>query len=141
MILRGPLARFGRGTSGALVLLITCRVNADIYMHNPRGSNDRNCERNVNRNNGNRLFDSQNNAKGGYACPRAVGDATIQNEDGIAQVSAFRQDKKIYYYEGSYLPIEWTNQHGCGLNSKVNCEIVGRFFSVSSSLSFTHQRF
>jgi hypothetical protein len=37
---------------------------ADVYMHNPRGSNDRNCERNVNRNNGNRLFDSQNNAKG-----------------------------------------------------------------------------
>ena len=29
------------------------------------GSNDRNCERNENRNNGNRLFDSQNNAKGG----------------------------------------------------------------------------
>jgi hypothetical protein len=26
-------------------------------------SNDRNCERNENRNNGNRLFDSQNNAK------------------------------------------------------------------------------
>lgn len=25
-------------------------------MHNPRGSNDRNCERNANRNNENRLF-------------------------------------------------------------------------------------
>jgi hypothetical protein len=33
---------------------------ADVYMHNPRGSNDRNCERNVNRNNGNRLFDRYN---------------------------------------------------------------------------------
>lgn len=32
-------------------------VHGDSYMHNPRGSNDRNCERNVNRNNGNRLFD------------------------------------------------------------------------------------
>lgn len=31
----------------------------DVYMHNPRGSNDRNCERNANRDNGNRLFDSQ----------------------------------------------------------------------------------
>ena len=30
----------------------------------------------------------------------------------------------MYYYEGSYLPIEWTNQHGCGQNSKTNCEIV-----------------
>jgi hypothetical protein len=34
-------------------------THADVYMHNPRGSNDRNCERNANRNNGNRLFDSQ----------------------------------------------------------------------------------
>jgi hypothetical protein len=32
-------------------------AEADVYMHNPRGSNDRNCERNVNRNNENRLFD------------------------------------------------------------------------------------
>lgn len=31
---------------------------------------------------------------------------------------------KMYYYEGSILPIEWTNQHGCGNNSKANCEIV-----------------
>jgi hypothetical protein len=99
-------------------------VYSDIYMHNPRGSNDRNCERNVNRNNGNRLFDSQNNAKGGYACPRAVGDETVQDEDGVAQTAQYKQDKKMYYYEGSYLPIEWTNQHGCGRNSKTNCEIV-----------------
>jgi hypothetical protein len=38
------------------VLSNSC-VYADVYMHNPRGSNDRNCERNVNRNNENRLFD------------------------------------------------------------------------------------
>eukprot|EP01034_Spumella_vulgaris_P026349 gene26349-32916_t len=30
----------------------------------------------------------------------------------------------MYYYSGSVLPIEWTNQHGCGGNSKVSCEIV-----------------
>lgn len=30
----------------------------------------------------------------------------------------------MYYYEGSILPIEWTNQHGCGSNSKTSCEIV-----------------
>lgn len=30
------------------------------------GSNDRNCERNANRDNGNRLFNSQNNAAGAY---------------------------------------------------------------------------
>ena len=53
-------------------------------MHNPRGSNDRNCERNENRNNGNRLFDSQNNAKGGYACPRAVGGPEVKGENMYA---------------------------------------------------------
>jgi len=98
---------------GAALLAATCE--ADIYMHNPRGSNDRNCERNVNRNNGNRLFDSQNNAKGGYACPRAVG--TQDN-------NLFEVPKQMYYYEGSYVPIEWTNQHGCGPNGKLNCEVI-----------------
>jgi hypothetical protein len=34
------------------------------------------------------------------------------------------QSKRVYYYEGSILPIEWTDQHGCGSNSKVSCEIV-----------------
>ena len=40
-------------------------VSADFYMHNPAGGNDRNRERNQNRNNDNRLFDSQNNGNGG----------------------------------------------------------------------------
>lgn len=108
-------------------------VIADIYFHNPRGSNDRNCERNANRNNGNRLFDSQNNNAGGYACPRGVGDESFQSEEGVANFQmtditgnlySFSQNKRIYYYSGSVLPLEWTNQHGCGGNSKVVCEIV-----------------
>lgn len=103
-------------------------------MHNPRGSNDRNCERNANRNNGNRLFDSQNNNNGGYACPRAVGDEKMQPENGQApfmdvntltgDTSTFYQNKRMYYYEGSILPLEWTDQHGCGGNSKISCEMV-----------------
>jgi hypothetical protein len=36
----------------------------------------------------------------------------------------FTQTQKMYHYAGSVLPIEWTNQHGCGGNSKVSCEIV-----------------
>ena len=103
-------------------------------MHNPRSSNDRNCERNVNRNNGNRLFDSQNNGAGDYACPRGVGDETFQAENGDAtfnsidtstgETKPFTQNKRIYYYEGSVLPVEWTVQHGCGAIRKVKCEIV-----------------
>ena len=104
-------------------------VNADVYMHNPRGSNDRNCERNANRNNANRLFNSQNNAAGGYACDRGVGNEDFQNENDEhtftkSDGTTFTQSKRMYYYEGSMLPIEWTNQHGCGGNSKISCEIV-----------------
>jgi hypothetical protein len=122
-----------------------CYVRGDVYMHNPRGSNDRNCERNVNRNNGDRLFNrfesdfeikcltadfsSQNNNAGGYACPRGVGDENIMDESGNFtwvdnNGNTYQQNKKMYYYEGSILPIEFTNQHGCGGNSKVNCEII-----------------
>jgi len=96
-------------------LLLSSACNADIYMHNPRGSNDRNCEKNANRNNGDRLFDSQNNAAGGYACPRAV---------GAADNNLFETPKQMYYLEGSYIPIEWTNQHGCGPNGKLDCDII-----------------
>lgn len=118
----------------SLILSALALARADVYMHNPRGSNDRNCERNVNRDNGNRLFDSQNNAAGGYACPRAVGGPDTQNEMGEVQfkqvdtttgeTTSFIQNKRIYYYEGSILPIEWTDQHGCGSNSKVSCELI-----------------
>lgn len=80
--------------------LLACAL-ADFYLHNPRGSNDRLDEANTNRNNANRLFDSQNNAKGGYC----IGP-------------------QMTYYEGSMLSIEWTNQHGCGSNPKLVCQIV-----------------
>eukprot|EP00002_Diphylleia_rotans_P005128 TRINITY_DN141_c0_g1_i1.p1 TRINITY_DN141_c0_g1~~TRINITY_DN141_c0_g1_i1.p1 ORF type:complete len:680 (-),score=72.00 TRINITY_DN141_c0_g1_i1:242-2281(-) len=89
-------------------------VRGDIYMHNPRGSNDRNCERNENRNNGNRLFDSQNNDKGGYACPRAVGGP---------ETTTSRQ----YFYTGSTVQVEWTMQHGCGTESNTECEVVVQY--------------
>lgn len=72
---------------------------ADIYLHNPRGSNNRLDESGRGRNNANRLFDSQNNNRGGYN----VGS--------------------VYYYAGSKVSIEWTNQHSCG-SSNNHCEIT-----------------
>lgn len=120
--------------SGGIVFVLSKVVVGDVYMHHPRGSNDRNCERNVNRNNGNRLFDSQNNNNGGYACDRGVGGPDFQPESDEVEFSSvdvtagettkFTQSKRMYYYSGSILPIEWTEQHGCGGNSKVSCEIV-----------------
>jgi len=105
-------------------------------MHNPRGSNNRLNEANAVRNNGNRMFDSQNNNRGGYN----VGDksdnpfdtnnpyaASVDNNFNIND----RSDKQYQmgYYEGSKLVVEWTNQHGCGGSEgedpqKANCNIV-----------------
>jgi len=70
-----------------------------------------NCQHcpNTNRNNGNRLFDSQNNAKGGYC----VGPA-------------------MTFYEGSLLSVEWTAQHGCGSNPKLVCNMVVQYMCGSS---------
>eukprot|EP00042_Codosiga_hollandica_P057950 m.867356 g.867356 ORF g.867356 m.867356 type:complete len:1326 (+) comp59728_c0_seq2:80-4057(+) len=73
--------------------------HADIYLHNMRGSNNRLDEANRDRDNANRLFDSQNNNRGGYN----VG--------------------KLFFYEGEIVPFEWTNQHGCG-NGYNKCDLV-----------------
>lgn len=45
---------------GLAVAVVLCAMtHADMYLHNMRGSNNRLDERNRDRNNGNRLFDSQ----------------------------------------------------------------------------------
>jgi hypothetical protein len=56
-------------TSIAIALLLVCCAapsSADVYMHNPRGSNNRLNEQSAARANANRVFDSQNNNRGGY---------------------------------------------------------------------------
>ena len=75
---------------------------ADCYLHSNRGSNNKLNEENQNAQNQNRLFDSQNNAKGGY-----------------------QWGETMTYYEGSLLQIEWTVQHGCGSDHpNVDCNMV-----------------
>lgn len=81
-----------------LILLIT--VNADMYLQSIRGSNNRLDEANRERNNANRMFDSQNNNRGGYN----VG--------------------KLNMYEGEEIPVSWTLQHGCGTDDTKHCEVV-----------------
>lgn len=102
------------------VIFLQAYVNADIYMHNPRGSNNRLNENGRERANGNRLFDSQNNKRGGYN----VGQNT-QNNNAANQ-------RPMHYYVGSTLPIEWTSQHSCGTddgagkerNHNSHCELI-----------------
>lgn len=101
----------------ASALLLACGLHlaaADVYMHNPRGSNNRLNEKTATRANGNRLFDSQNNNRGGYN----VGEDTAA-VDGTGSLGQLR------YFEGSFLPIEWTAQHSCGAaGGKVRCNLV-----------------
>lgn len=115
------------------IALLAVYVDADVYMHNPRGSNNRLNERSANRNNGNRMFDSQNNNRGGYN-KGDVGDQAFGNN-----VGDFKDQYEMQYFESeegnggkSHLMVEWTNQHGCGGNEhadehKLNCEIVMQY--------------
>jgi hypothetical protein len=62
------------------------------------------------RQNDQRLFNSQNNAAGGY------GTNTF--------------NKPMSYYSGSWLTVEWTNQHACS-NSNTDCAIIIQYMCVS----------
>jgi len=117
---------------------VTYEVSSDMYMHTPRGGNNRLNEKSANRNNGNRLFDSQNNNRGGYN----VGDIsdtafTTSVEQGVGIFGdtywgTNGLDKGQYsmvFFEESDMIFEWTNQHGCGGKesddpNKLNCNIV-----------------
>mmetsp|Transcript_34123 Transcript_34123/g.96116 ORF Transcript_34123/g.96116 Transcript_34123/m.96116 type:complete len:628 (-) Transcript_34123:368-2251(-) len=79
------------GTARVLVLgVLVAVVMGDTYMHMIPGSNNRLDEANRDRANGNRLFDSQNNNRGGY---------------NVASLELL---------EDSEFEISWTNQHGLG---------------------------
>lgn len=89
-------------------------VNGDVYLHNPRGNNNRCDERSNNRNNANRLFYSQNNAVGGYSVTCNRPDKTETPDD----ISCYNMN----YYGNSIIPIRWASQHNCGENN--NCQFI-----------------
>lgn len=146
-------------TTAAILTLLCVALSpshADVYLHSPRGSNNRNCrnDNNENRRNGNRLFDSQNNNKGGYSCPRSYpfdcykfADGTTEKANCQAQNQANQvasminsdpddplfgelkntqavKNERMFYYVGEILPLEWTAQHGCGENPKGHCDMI-----------------
>jgi hypothetical protein len=43
------------------------------------------------------------------------------------------------FYEGSLLSIEWTNQHGCGSNPKMVCNLVVQYMCGSTNDDALHQ--
>merc|ERR1719197_874743 len=111
----------------SVLVWLAAVARADIYMHVPAGSNNRNRERQENRRNANRLFDSQNNDKGGYAW---AGEATLAgmtavDGNGVANAPA-------EFCVGSKLPIEWTAQHASGDNPTTHSMIVIQYMSDTS---------
>jgi len=82
------------------VQFILAFVIGDIYMQTPPGSNNRLDEQNRERDNANRIFDSQNNNRGGYN----VG--------------------KMEYYVGEKVPVGWTHQHGSSKYQMEHSELI-----------------
>eukprot|EP00754_Rhynchopus_humris_P041650 Rhum_TRINITY_DN25199_c0_g1::Rhum_TRINITY_DN25199_c0_g1_i1::g.181198::m.181198 len=111
--------------SAALVVLLVGCVHGDIFLHNPMGSNNKLFERSNSVKNDARLFNSQNNEKGGYqvgdSCEPACRDGAANGDYNEAQVGS--ADGHLEFYEGSQLLIEWTAQHGCDTPG-VNCQII-----------------
>jgi len=103
----------------ALVVVVV--VHADVYLHNPPGSNNRlngnRRERNKNGEN-NRLMDDQNNDRGGYN----VGQGEARNR-GLKEGGG-----TLSYVEGSKLSIQWTNQHECG-GANTHCDVILQYMN------------
>jgi plastocyanin len=133
-----------------IVALLASACLADLYMHQFRGSNNRLNEKSANRQNGNRLCDTQNNNRGGYN----VGELGATNGFGN-NANAFATDSSNFKYddtewsrggndgnkqfeevflEGSKQSITWTAQHGCG-NNKNNCNMVVEYTCDSHDAS------
>lgn len=95
----------------AVLLFAVAGVHANVYMHYPRGSNNRLDEDQNDRTTNNRLFNSQNNARGGSNKGSTSGEK---------------------YYVGSVLPLEWTNTHSCGVSTEANqanndCNVIWQY--------------
>ena len=114
-----------------VVAALVAIVLSDVYLHNPRGSNNKLHEQNNNVQNNQRLFNSQNNNAGGYQ----VGDScepTCKNGNAYSTTASGSAEGRIGYYEGSKLRIEYTDQHGCGDNPNVVCQVIIQYMCSPS---------
>ncbi|KAJ3325954.1 hypothetical protein HDV06_002339 [Boothiomyces sp. JEL0866] len=101
-------------TKWFIVTLLVAVANGDCYMQHPRGSNNKLNEQSNTVTNNQRLFDSQNNDNSGYQ----HGDNCIPNCLSTDGNNQYQPDYPgagegvMQFYEGSWLWIEWNNQHG-----------------------------
>jgi len=118
----------------AVLLVLIGTAGANIFLHSPRGSNNKLNEVSNSVQNPLRLFDSQNSPRGGYQ----VGDKcapSCSDSNGIYdKTTPGAGQGQMYYYVDSHLRIEWTNQHGCGhANENIRCEIVLQYMCEDSA--------
>jgi hypothetical protein len=117
----------------ALIFCI-CSAEANIFLHSPRGSNNKLNEVSNSARNAVRLFDSQNDPNGGYQvgdnCEPTCSDA----KGAYASSMPGAGQGQMYFYEGSVLDIEWATQHGCGsANDNVHCTMVLQYMCEDSA--------
>lgn len=123
----------------AILSTLAIAVNGDVYLHGfLKGSNNRNCrnDNNDERRNANRLFDSQNNDDGGYSCPRRY-PFTAENNGQSGTVDPYGRltgtntldTPTFWVYGGSEIQLEWTNQHGAGLNPNLHTDVVWQYMT------------
>ena len=118
-----------------LPAVLLAATRGDVYMHVPRGSNNRLNERSTGRQNGNRLYDSQNNNNGGY---------NVADHGHKIAGSMDDQHSEVYFQSGkkgkSYMNIEWFSQHGCGKRdgsdaNAIDCHMVIQYKCSSTDKS------
>jgi hypothetical protein len=109
-------------------------VRADVYINNPRGSNNKLSEQSNNAQNQNRLFDSQNNAAGGYQIGDNCNPVCQDANRNYNASEAGAMKGTMSYYQGSELYIEWFLQHGCGAgHPNVRCTLVLQYMCDSDN--------
>ena len=111
-----------------LLSAVMVAAQADVYMHMPRGSNNRLSEERKDRANANRLFDSQNNNNGGYNVADK-GSSPAEDMSG--------QHQEMYFQSGqvgkSHLNLEWWDQHGCGKQDPTDVNAIDCHIMLSTS--------
>jgi len=84
-------------TTALVALACVALVAGDTYLHNPRGSNNRLNEKSANRNNGNRMFDSQNNNRGGYNKGDRQSNAAFDSNEEAYDFAYYMSTAPAYY--------------------------------------------
>eukprot|EP00698_Gefionella_okellyi_P025585 TRINITY_DN9426_c0_g2_i2.p1 TRINITY_DN9426_c0_g2~~TRINITY_DN9426_c0_g2_i2.p1 ORF type:complete len:1237 (+),score=274.54 TRINITY_DN9426_c0_g2_i2:345-4055(+) len=116
-----------------VVLVVVLQVvSADVYMHAPRGSNNKLNEVANTVQNDKRLFDSQNNGNAGYQVGDNCQPVCSDSNGNYDRTKPGAAEGSPYFYVGSQLYLEWSVQHACS-SPHVHCEVILQYMCSDSS--------